>query len=54
LPKCLTYALQYIADMKVGEYEVPRLSLITLAEFYNTSTDYLLGLTDEKEPYKRR
>ena len=25
--------------------------LIKLAEFYNTSTDYLLGLTDEIKPY---
>lgn len=25
--------------------------LITLAKFYNTSTDYLLGLTDEPHPY---
>lgn len=28
--------------------------LITLAQFYNTSTDYLLGLTDEIQPYPRR
>jgi len=27
--------------------------LIKLAEFYNTSTDYLLGLTDEIKPYKK-
>lgn len=25
-----------------------------LAIFYNTSVDYLLGLTDEKRPYKRK
>lgn len=27
--------------------------LIKLAIFYNTSTDYLLGLTNEKKPYPR-
>lgn len=27
--------------------------LIKLAEFYNTSTDYLLGLTNEIKPYPR-
>ena len=27
--------------------------LIKLAEFYNTSTDYLLGLTDEIKPYPK-
>lgn len=26
--------------------------LIALAKFYNTSTDYILGLTDEKRRYK--
>lgn len=29
-------------------------TLIKLAEFYNTSVDYLLDLTDEKEPYPRK
>lgn len=28
--------------------------LIKLSEFYNTSIDYLLGLTDEIKPYPRR
>ncbi len=28
--------------------------LIKLAAFYNTSVDYLLGLTDEKKPYPRK
>ncbi|MCL2447291.1 MAG: helix-turn-helix domain-containing protein [Oscillospiraceae bacterium] len=28
-------------------------TLITLAQFYNTSLDYLVGLTDEKTPYPR-
>lgn len=27
--------------------------LIKLASFYNTSTDYILGLTDEIEPYPK-
>ena len=26
-------------------------NLLTLATYYNTSTDYLLDLTDEKTPY---
>ena len=28
--------------------------LILLAEFYQTSVDYLLGLTDERRPYPRK
>lgn len=27
--------------------------LIKLAKLYNTSTDYLLGLTDERKPYPK-
>lgn len=27
--------------------------LIKLASFYNTSTDYILGLTDEPKPYPK-
>lgn len=27
---------------------------VKLAAFYGTSVDYLLGLTDEKKPYKRK
>ncbi len=36
-----------------GNRQLPLSVLIALAKFYNTSTDYLLGLTDEKAPYKR-
>ena len=36
-----------------GKRMIPIDKLIKLAEFYNTSTDYLLGLTDEIKPYPR-
>lgn len=36
-----------------GEVDIPTQILIKLAEFHNTSTDYLLGLTDISKPYKR-
>ena len=39
---------------ETGERAIPLDALITLAEFYNTSVDYLLGLTDETKPYPRR
>ena len=35
-----------------GIHEIPVWAVIKLAEFYNTSTDYILGLTDEMKPYK--
>lgn len=36
-----------------GKRMIPIDKLIKLAEFYNTSTDYLLGLTDEIKPYPK-
>ncbi len=36
-----------------GERMVTPQSLIKLAKFHNVSVDYLLGLTDQKEPYPR-
>ncbi|MBR5512780.1 MAG: helix-turn-helix transcriptional regulator [Ruminococcus sp.] len=35
-----------------GLRDVPVEIIIQLAKFYNTSTDYILGLTDCKKPYK--
>ncbi|MBR6967951.1 MAG: helix-turn-helix transcriptional regulator [Ruminococcus sp.] len=34
-----------------GLRDVPVSIIIKLAEFYGTSTDYILGLTDEKSKY---
>jgi transcriptional regulator with XRE-family HTH domain len=36
---------------ETGENDIPTQVLIRLAGFYHTSVDYLLGLTDRKEPY---
>lgn len=33
--------------------QIPMNALITLAQFYNVSTDYILGLTDVDEPYPK-
>ncbi|MEN6326949.1 MAG: helix-turn-helix transcriptional regulator [Syntrophomonas sp.] len=35
-----------------GTLDIPSVSLIKLAKFYKTSIDYLLGLTDNKKPYR--
>ena len=34
--------------------QIPLNLLIKLAIFYNTSVDYILDLTDETKPYKRK
>lgn len=36
---------------EMGKLDIPTDVLIKLADFYHTSTDYLLGRTDEREPY---
>lgn len=38
---------------EMGTRDIPLSVLILLAKFHNTSTDYLLGLTDEIKPYPR-
>ena len=35
-----------------GEREIPLWALIKLAELYHTSTDYILGRTDRRDPIK--
>lgn len=35
-----------------GLRQLPIEHLISLARFYHTSTDYILGLTKEKKPYR--
>lgn len=37
-----------------GNREIPITALIKLALFYETSVDYILGLTDEQHPYPRK
>ena len=38
---------------ETGKNDIPTRVLIELAKFYNTSTDYILGLTNEIKPYPR-
>lgn len=37
-----------------GEREIPLRLIIKLAEFYNVSIDYLVGITDNSIPYEKR
>lgn len=39
---------------ELEKIDIPTQVLKTLAIFYNTSTDYILGLTNIKEPYPRK
>ena len=42
-----------LSQYETNQRQLPVSLLIELALFFNTSTDYLLGLTDERKPYKR-
>lgn len=45
------------SQYETGQRQLPIDALISIAAFFNTSTDYILGLTDETKPYpasKRR
>lgn len=38
---------------ETGIREIPISHLIKLAQYYNTSIDYLVGRTDERKPYPK-
>lgn len=38
---------------ETGENDIPTTILIELADYHKTSVDYLLNLTDVKQPYPR-
>ena len=48
--KCSQVCYSYY---EIGQRDIPTDILIKLAEYYDTSTDYLLGITDERKPYPR-
>ena len=41
------------SQYETGQRQIPLAVLIALARLYNTSVDYMLGLTSVKEPYPR-
>ena len=41
------------ARYESGKRDLPLDNLIELAKFYGTSTDYILGLTDDMKPYPK-
>ena len=41
------------SDYELGRLNVPIPALVQLSEFFETSVDYLLGLTDEQKSIQR-
>ena len=42
------------SDYELGKLNIPTDTLIKIAKIFNTSTDYLLGLTDKTTPYPQK
>lgn len=53
MAKLLKCSQQTYSRYESHTTEIPLESLIFLAEYYKTSTDYLLGITNQKEPYPK-
>ena len=51
LAKYLQCSQVSYSHYELGKRDIPTDVLIRLAAFYHTSTNYLLGLTDVREPY---
>lgn len=50
----LQIAQNTLSQYETGERNIPNEILASIAIMYDTSIDYLLGLTDEKRPYPRK
>ncbi len=53
LAKILSVGQTTYSDYELGKLNIPISILIKLAQYYDTSIDYLVGLTDEKTPYSQ-
>ena len=54
IAKFLNMSQTGYSKYETGENDIPTKILIELAEYYRTSIDYLLDITDETRPYKRK
>ncbi len=54
LSNALNCSQQVYSNYELGQRDIPTQTLIAIADFYNTSTDYLLGRTDVPSPYPKK
>lgn len=54
IAKYLHCAQQTYSRYEAEEVIPPLDTMEKLSKYYNTSVDYLMGLTDEKKPYPRK
>ena len=54
LAQALCCSQQTYSDYECGKVDIPTEALIALADFYDTTTDYILGRTNRRDnPFKR-
>ena len=53
IAKVLNTTQQQYSKYELGLQVIPVERLVKLAKFYNTSVDYLIGLTNERKPYPK-
>lgn len=53
LAKYLNCSQVCYSRYELGLRDIPTETLIKLAKYYETSTDYILGMTNIKEPYPK-
>lgn len=53
LAKVLHVCQKTYSDYELGHVRISGESLVMLSEFYHTSIDYLMRVTDEPNPYPR-
>ena len=54
IAKLLNVSQNTYSQYEIGVSRFPLDAVIKLAEYYNVSIDYLVGLTDETAPYPRK
>lgn len=54
IAKILHVSQNTYSQYEIGTTRFPLDVVATLAEYYNVSMDYLVGLTDEPTPYPRK
>ena len=54
IAKLLSVSQNTYSQYEIGVSRFPLDVVVKLAEYYNVSVDYLVGLTDETVPYPRK
>lgn len=54
IAKILNMSQTGYSQYEIGKNDIPTKILITLSKYYNTSVDYILGITDEIKPYPKK